>query len=66
VILMRFDVRLPLGLLFLTIGTVLLVYALFGRLDAPAAQINTRCGLAMIVFGAGCLALARTTRRDDY
>jgi hypothetical protein len=62
---MRFDVRLPLGLLFLTIGTVLLVYAQFGHLDAPSAQINTRCGIAMIVFGAGSVALARIARRGD-
>jgi len=63
-----FDLRFPLGYLFVTLG-VLLVIA--GTLAAPGANarslgidINRVSGVAMIVFGILCLALAwREARR---
>jgi hypothetical protein len=55
---MQFDVRWPLGFIFLTIGAILLAYALLGALPASDATINSRCGLGMSIFGAGCIVLA--------
>jgi len=61
---MHLDVRMPLGLLFLTIGGVLAAYALAGKIHVAGAEMNMRCGLVMIAFGAGCLLLAHTRRRS--
>lgn len=59
---MRGGLGNTLGFLFLAIDLILLAYALLGNLEASAAIINERCGLAMIIFGAGCLALLRLQR----
>lgn len=63
---MRFDLRLPLGLLFSIFGAVLLVQ---GLLAPPAANakslglnMNVLWGLVQLLFGASMLALALTAR----
>ena len=60
---MSFDVRTPIGLLFVAIG---LIVAAYGALARPApAEINIDLvwGLVMAAFGAVMLALAWLARR---
>jgi hypothetical protein len=62
---MSFDVRTPIGLLFLAIG---LLVAAYGALAQPAtAEINIDLvwGLVMAGFGALMLVLAWLARRGD-
>lgn len=53
------DLRLPIGLLFGSIGVILTVTGLVT--DAPVLGININLvwGVVLIVFGAAALALAR-------
>jgi protein-S-isoprenylcysteine O-methyltransferase Ste14 len=62
-----FDLRLPLGLLFIILGLLLV---LAGLLAAPTAEtrslglnINLVWGMVMIGFGVLCLLLARRETR---
>jgi hypothetical protein len=54
----RFDIRLPIGALFLLLGAVLTVYGAMTRSDAQLyvrsenVVINLWWGLVMLVFGA--------------
>ena len=54
----RFDIRLPIGALFLLLGAILLVYGLVTRGDSAlyvrseSIDINLWWGLIMVVFGA--------------
>jgi len=63
----RFDLRLPLGLLFGIFGSILLVQ---GWLAPPSANakslglnMNLGWGLVQLVFGASMLALALHARK---
>jgi hypothetical protein len=65
---MDLDIRLPLGLLFTSIGAMLACYGLaFNPLthhqEHPAVNIDLWWGLAMVIFGAVNLLLAWRARR---
>ncbi|HZC17049.1 MAG TPA: hypothetical protein VE309_09830 [Caulobacteraceae bacterium] len=65
---MPFDVRLPIGLLFLAIGLLVAGYGLAGdraTLDAHSAGLNIDLvwGSVMAAFGAVMLGLAALARR---
>ena len=65
---MHFDVRFPIGLLFLAIGLLVAVVGLTGDkavLEAHSAGVNIDLvwGLAMAGFGAVMLILAGIVRR---
>ncbi len=62
------DVRLPLGLLFLILGTILMAYGVIGD-DATYArhafgkQVNLGWGGVLMLFGGIVLSLAMRARR---
>ncbi len=63
---MSFDIRLPIGLLFLAIGVILVGYGLSSdaeiyRLHSLGTNINLLWGGVLVVFGLVMLAL--TLRR---
>jgi len=62
---MLLDVRLPLGLLFLGIGLLVALQGLISGPSPAAAGLNIDLiwGVAMAVFGALVLILARLSRR---
>jgi hypothetical protein len=65
---MPFDIRLPIGLLFLAIGVLVAGYGLTGdpvALSAHSADLNIDLvwGLVMAVFGAVMLGLVALARR---
>lgn len=66
---MRLDVRLPLGLMFLCIGSILTVYGALAdaATTARTAGVNANlwCGLALLVFAGICLALVVRVRRKN-
>jgi hypothetical protein len=65
---MSFDVRLPIGLLFLTLGLILAVYglrsdpAIYAR-HSMGVNINLVWGAVMAVFGLVMLVLTRLGRK---
>ncbi len=64
---MDIDIRLPVGLLFLVIGALLIVFGLTSDPAIYAASLgvnlNVAWGAAMAVFGALMLLLAVAARR---
>ncbi len=60
---MRLDVRIPAGLMFATIGSLLTGYGAFGDQSIYARSlginINLIWGVAMLVLAAGLLLLSR-------
>lgn len=62
---MKLDVRLPMGLLFLILGLLLLVYgafsdpAIYSEHHNLGLNINLLCGAAFAAFGVLMLILAR-------
>jgi hypothetical protein len=63
---MRFDIRLPIGLLFLIIGLLLAGLGLTGdparlRTDAFGVNIDLIWGVVLTLFGLVMLALTRAT-----
>ena len=67
---MLFDVRLPIGLLFLAIGVLVAAAGLTGdpkTLEAHSAGVNIDLiwGSAMAVFGAVMLGLATLARKGE-
>lgn len=64
---MRLDVRLPAGLMFLTIGALLAGYGFFGdrAIYARSLGINVNLiwGTALLVVGGALLALAARSPR---
>jgi hypothetical protein len=65
---MPFDIRLPIGLLFLAIGVLVALYGLVGdpaTFSARAAGLNIDLvwGSVMAVFGAAMLLLTALARR---
>jgi len=63
---MSFDVRLPIGLLFLAIGALVAIYGLTAAPPAPSGEnIDLIWGLIMAGFGAVMLAMAVLRRRGD-
>jgi hypothetical protein len=65
----RFDIRIPIGVLFLALGVILAIYgvatrsdiALYGR--SENIVINLWWGLVMIVFGASMLYFGTRAHR---
>jgi hypothetical protein len=65
----RFDIRIPIGVLFLALGVILAIYgvatrtdiALYGR--SENIVINLWWGLVMIVFGASMLYFGTRSHR---
>ncbi|HZZ70242.1 MAG TPA: hypothetical protein VFE18_18885 [Phenylobacterium sp.] len=63
---MPFDVRLPIGLLFLAIGLLVAGYGVMGHVPLSAGvNIDLVWGAVMAVFGAIMLVLAALARRGD-
>jgi hypothetical protein len=65
---MSFDIRLPIGLLFLAIGLILMGLGLAGdaaslRTAQLGLNINLVWGAAMALFGAVMLGLVALARR---
>ena len=71
---MNLDIRLPIGLLFATLGGLILLYGLVTYFTQPALyerslgiNINFWWGLVMLLFGSGMIWLGRrgTTPRPS-
>jgi hypothetical protein len=62
---MSFDVRTPIGLLFIAIGLLVAGYGAIARPAAGGVNIDLVWGLVMAGFGAVMLALAWLARRGD-
>jgi hypothetical protein len=64
---MGLDVRLPVGLMFLTMGVLLVAYGVFGDQSiygrSLGININLVWGLVTVAFGATMLTLATLNRR---
>ena len=60
---MTFDVRWPIGLLFLMIGVLVAGAGVFGARPA-GPNIDLGWGVVMIVFGAAMVVLAALARRS--
>jgi uncharacterized membrane protein YeiB len=64
---MQFDLRTPIGLLFIAYGAILAIYGLLSPEAIYARSlginINLIWGLVMLVFGGIMLALALVSRR---
>lgn len=64
---MKFDIRVPIGLLFVAIGAMLLCHGLFApHVDVRGANghnVNAWWGALMAAFGFAMLALARRAGR---
>jgi hypothetical protein len=67
---MSFDIRLPIGLLFTTIGALLCAYgAVTGASNAAGSrglQVNIWWGAVLLIFGLTMLALARRHARKAH
>jgi hypothetical protein len=65
---MGLDIRLPLGLLFTILGVLLAGYGVLGDKAiyerSLGINVNLWWGLALLVFGAAMLFLARRSRFD--
>jgi hypothetical protein len=65
---MRIDIRLPIGILFSLLGSILVVYGFPG--DASRSQqtfgvnVNLDWGLALLVFGVTMFLFGRRAMRD--
>jgi len=62
---MLFDVRLPIGLLFLAIGLLVAGYGLAAPTVSAGINIDLVWGAVMAVFGALMLVLAAMARKGE-
>ena len=67
---MSFDVRLPIGLLFLVIGGLLAAYGFIGdpavlELHSPGLNIDLIWGSVLAAFGSGMLLMAVLAKRNQ-
>jgi hypothetical protein len=64
---MRLDIRLPLGMMFVTFGLILLIFSLTGDQSIYARSlginINMYAGIAQLAFGVVLLFLAERADR---
>jgi hypothetical protein len=60
---MGLDLRLPIGLLFLSYGVILTGYGVLKPLEVLGINVNLIWGVVLAAFGAGMLLLARRSRR---
>ena len=60
------DLRVPIGGFFALVGLILCATGLAADYRAPleTANVNLYCGVAMLIFGAVMLALARRKSRS--
>ncbi len=61
---MNFDLRLPIGLLFVVFGAILALDGLIAHRMVLGINVNLWWGAVMIVFGAAMLALAARARQS--
>ena len=62
------DLRIPTGYFFALVGLILLAMGILSPSERAAlteANVNLYCGLVMLAFGAGMLALARFGRSNS-
>ena len=59
---MSFDLRLPIGLLFLVVGAILAIDGLVAHRLVLDINVNLWWGIVMIVFGGLMLGLAARTK----
>jgi hypothetical protein len=65
----RFDIRIPIGILFLALGVILAIYGVMTRSDitlygrSENIIINLWWGLVMVVFGGGMLFFGSRAHR---
>ena len=63
---MGLDVRVPVGLMFLTMGALLATYGMFGDQSiygrSLGINVNLVWGLVTLAFGGTMLALAKLSR----
>lgn len=66
---MRFDLRLPIGILFSLLGVLLVGYGFFTPAEMYAKSLdinmNLRWGLVLLAFGGTMLTLALRARRAE-
>jgi hypothetical protein len=66
---MGIDIRLPLGLLFLSLGAILLVYGILSNPDlyyqSLGINVNLYWGLVLLAFGALMFTLRRRDGRGE-
>jgi len=64
---MGIDIRLPLGILFLLLGSILVIYGLAGDpslyQQSLGINVNLYWGVVLVVFGALMFALSRRAAR---
>lgn len=61
------DLRIPSGWFFTLLGVILLGMGLLSpetRADLTDVNVNLYCGVAMVIFGAFLLILARMSRKN--
>lgn len=65
---MRLDIRLPLGLLFLVLGLLLVIFGFASNPElyerSLGVNVNLWWGLVMMLFGLGLLALGYRSHRN--
>jgi hypothetical protein len=59
---MTFDLRVPIGLLFLAFGAILAADGLLAHRLVLDINVNLWWGVVMLIFGGGMLALAARAR----
>lgn len=63
---MKFDLRIPIGILFLLYGVILSLYGAFSdpvqNERSLGMNLNLSWGLVLLVFGVAMLLLSRGTR----
>ena len=67
---MGIDIRLPLGLLFLSLGAILLAYGILSNPEiyyqSLGINVNLYWGLVLVAFGALMFALSRRGRSGGH
>ena len=64
----RFDIRIPIGALFMLLGVILSIYGLLTKSDpqlyarSENIVINLWWGLIMLIFGAGMLFFGKRAK----
>ena len=66
---MKFDLRLPIGILFSIYGVLLTIYGLLGNKEQYARSlgmnVNLTWGIVMLVFGVLMLFFARRGKKKS-